>query len=261
MMVRRVRGGERTAFLAGFVLDRILSGRIFCLSGLSCRRVTRLVTLLRNHMMPAATNVARKIGLFGGSFDPVHLGHLWIAQAAWETLGLDVVRWLPAAKNPLKPNAPIASDEQRIAMLRLSIAGDQRFEIDDREIRRGKVSYTVDTLGELAQEQPDASFTLIIGGDSLADFARWHRPEEILKLAQVAAVARGGLGELDYRVFDPFIDQAGRKKIESNEIRMPVIEISSREIRDRAERGRPIRYFVPAAVEAFIDAEKIYGAK
>jgi nicotinate-nucleotide adenylyltransferase len=92
--------------------------------------------------MSVATKVGLKIGLFGGSFDPVHLGHLWIAQAAWETLGLDIVRWLPTAKNPLKPSAPLASDEQRLAMLRLAIGGDQRFEIDDREIRRGQVSYS-----------------------------------------------------------------------------------------------------------------------
>jgi nicotinate-nucleotide adenylyltransferase len=103
--------------------------------------------------------------------------------------------------------------------------------------------------------------TLIVGGDSLADFGRWHRPKEILQLAQLAVVARGGIGPLDYGVLDPFVNQEDRKKIESNEIRMPVIEICSREIRDRVDNQRPVRYFVPAAVEALIDAEKIYREK
>ena len=106
--------------------------------------------------------------MFGGSFDPVHLGHLWIAEAARETLALTELRWIPAAQSPLKSGGPIATGSQRMTMLQLALAGLEGTIVDDRELRRGDVSYTVDTISDLQRELPGAELVLIIGSDSLA---------------------------------------------------------------------------------------------
>ena len=109
-----------------------------------------------------------RIGLFGGSFDPIHVGHLWIAEAARETLALDQVRWIPTATSPLKPGGAVASDQDRVQMLKLALAENPYYELDEREIQRGGVSYTVDTVTALIGEMPEAQFFMIIGSDSLA---------------------------------------------------------------------------------------------
>lgn len=211
-----------------------------------------------NHSPLAGDRHPRRIGVFGGSFDPVHWGHLWIAAAAHQTLGLDVVKWIPAATSPLKPNGPVAGDDQRLAMLRLAISGDDRFEIDERELSRGDVSYTVDTLAELVDGEPEADWFLIIGGDSLATLDRWNQPGRIAEMATIAPVRRGGEGALDYTAARTVLSGKQASDVRANEIPMPAIEISSREIRARVESGQSIRYLVPAAVEALIEAELIY---
>ena len=104
-----------------------------------------------------------RIGVLGGSFDPPHIGHLWIAEAARESLALDEVRWIPAAISPLKPDGPTATDEQRLQMVRLAVSGCEGYVVDDRELRRGSVSYTTDTLRELAEEYPEAEVFFIMG--------------------------------------------------------------------------------------------------
>ena len=200
----------------------------------------------------------RRVGIFGGSFDPVHLGHLWIASAAAETLNLDVVRWIPAAVSPLKPDGPRASDEDRLMMVRLATGGDPRFTVDDRELRREGVSYTVETLREIASEETDAALFLIVGGDSVATFDQWREPAAILELATLAAVRRGGEGEVPYPVLAPFCDPERLKQVVASEIVMPAIELSSSDLRRRIAEGCSVRYRVPAAVEAFIEAGKLY---
>lgn len=200
--------------------------------------------------------MARKIGVFGGSFDPVHLGHLWISEAARETLSLDEVRWLPAATSPLKPDGPVASDEARLRMVRLAVSGNPYFVVDDREIRRGKISYTVDTIAEIMEEHPDDELFLIIGGDSLASFGLWHQPKKLLGMVTLAIVARGGIPAPDLAVIKSYETRSvDRHQIVS----MPLIEVSSREIRARIAAGKTIRYQVPAPVDAMIRAESLYA--
>ena len=199
-----------------------------------------------------------RIGIFGGSFDPVHIGHLWIAQAAIETLRLDQVRWIPAANSPLKPNGPVASDQDRLQMVRLAVSGCEDHVVDDREIKRGDVSYTVDTLEELAGEYPQAELFLIIGSDSLQSFPRWYRPDRLLELATPAVVQRGGADQIDFSVLAGLADQTEIDKISKQVIQMPVIELSSTELRQRVTTGRSIRFKVPRAVEALIEANEIY---
>ncbi|TWU59317.1 Nicotinate-nucleotide adenylyltransferase [Rubripirellula tenax] len=201
--------------------------------------------------------MSKRIGIYGGSFDPVHVGHLWIAEAARESLSLDEVRWIPAATSPLKPSGPVASNEDRLQMLRLAISGNSNFAIDDREILRGDVSYTVDTIAEMKAESPSDQYFLIIGSDSLASFDRWHQPARLLTMVEVAVVQRGGDPPIDFAVLDPFSDgnSAGH-----HVIAMPVIEVSSSDLRQRRANGKSIRYRVPRPVEAFIAAEKLYGS-
>ena len=201
-----------------------------------------------------------RLGVFGGSFDPVHIGHFWIAEAALETLGLDVIHWVPAATSPLKRGGPVASEDDRLEMLRLAIAGSERHLVDDREIRRGEISYTVDTVTEFQREFPEAEVVFIIGSDSLASIRRWHEPERLLQMAIPAVVQRGGEPEIDFSVLDGLVGQERLEQIRAAVVPMPVLELSSSELRSRLARGRSIRYRTPRAVEAMIRAKGLYRA-
>jgi len=201
-----------------------------------------------------------RIGIFGGSFDPVHLGHLWIAEIALESLELDEVRWIPAAKSPLKPGGPVASEDDRVQMVRLAVAGCGQHIVDDCEIRRGEISYTVDTIVEMKTRFPDAEFLIIMGSDSLATIRKWHQPDRLLQLAIPAVVQRGGEPAIDFSVLDGLIDQEGIERISRHVIPMPLIELSSSDLRRRIADGRSIRFRVPRAVEAMIASKGLYVA-
>ena len=216
-----------------------------------------------------------RIGIFGGSFDPIHVGHLMIAETAREQLRLDRVVFLPAAQSPLKQEVTPTDSKARVEMIRLAIGGHPQFMLDQREIDRGGVSYTVDTLKEMTSEnfnlgdtsesdtaEPDTAqpieWFFLIGGDSLEDFPRWKSPEEIVRLASMAVVARGGSPALDFSVLNPYCDADSVIEIINNQIKMPQIEISSSDIRNRIASGKSIRYLVPPAVAAYIDAKQLY---
>ncbi len=200
-----------------------------------------------------------RIGVFGGSFDPVHIGHLWIAESAAESLGLDQVRWIPAATSPLKPEGPQASAELRTQMLRLALAGSPTHIVDDREIRRGDVSYTIDTLGSLRDEFPGDELFLIIGSDSLATLEKWRRPEEILALAKLAVIQRAADPPIDASVITRVSGDSASTEANCIAVPVPQIEISSGELRERVRTGKSIRYRTPRAVEALIQAERLYA--
>ncbi|MGI9471834.1 MAG: nicotinate (nicotinamide) nucleotide adenylyltransferase [Rubripirellula sp.] len=202
-----------------------------------------------------------RIGVLGGSFDPPHIGHLWIAEAALESLELDEIRWIPAAISPLKPNGPTATAEQRLQMLRLAVSGCPDYEVDDRELQRGRVSYTTDTLDELKAELPQSELFLIMGSDSLATIRQWHEPAKLLRLATLAVVQRGGDETSDLGVLDGLAEHDALKAIEDARIPMPLIELSSREIRKRVEQNRSIRFRTTRSVEAYIQAERIYSER
>ncbi|WP_153556625.1 nicotinate-nucleotide adenylyltransferase [Roseimaritima sediminicola] len=199
-----------------------------------------------------------RIGIFGGSFDPVHHGHLLIALRAWEQLHLDHVRMIPAAQSPLKPPGTHAAASERLEMLRLATGGTDCLVVDDRELRRGGVSYTVDTLQELRDGEPSAEWFLVVGADSLASLPQWHRPERLLRLATLAVVRRGGQPPLDYGVLASLADAETIARCRAAEIRMPLIEMSSSDLRRRVAEGRTIRFQTPRAVEAYIDSHRLY---
>jgi nicotinate-nucleotide adenylyltransferase len=188
---------------------------------------------------------AVRVGVFGGTFDPVHVGHLAIANAALESIPLDRVLFVLARRSPLKERGPVAPEADRLRMLELAVAGEPRFAVSRAELDRDGPSYTVETLERLAGD--DALF-LILGSDAIADFSRWKDPERIAKLATLVVAERPGAPE---RVGDgPIV------KIDA-----PRLDISSRELRARAARGRSLRYLVPDPVWKHIEARGLYRAE
>ena len=199
-----------------------------------------------------------RLGVFGGTFDPIHLGHLILAEQARERLRLDEVLFLPAAAPPHKQSREITSGARRLEMVELAIAGNACFSASDLEWRREGLSYTVDTLRELRIERPDACLFLLLGADSLHDLPQWHQPEEIARLARIAVVERPGSPPIDVRALAPPLTDEQAAAVAEHLVPIPLIEISSTAIRQRAAAGRSIRYLVPPAVEAYIDAHGLY---
>lgn len=199
--------------------------------------------------------VSQRVGILGGTFDPIHFGHLAAAQEVAWVLGLARVLFVPAHLQPLKGAAPGAAPADRAAMVRLAIAGNPLFELSTLELDRGGISYTVDTLRELRRADPAAAYWFILGMDSLVDLARWHRPDEIFSLVEVAAVHRAGWDRVDVEALQAEIPAArGRVRI----VRIPGVDIASSDLRDRVRQGRPIRYLVPDDVAAYIEAKGLY---
>lgn len=201
-----------------------------------------------------------RLGLFGGSFDPVHNGHLLLAECCREQCRLDQVWFVPAAVAPHKQDQTAASDEHRLEMLMLAVAGHPGFEVCDIEVERGGVSYTVDTLRAIADEQPDAELFLLMGADTLADLVNWHQPAEVCELARPVVVARAGEPEPDYAALVEVVTAERLESFRQQRVIMPQLELSSREIRRRVAVGESIRYQTPRAVEKYIEAQELYGA-
>ena len=188
-----------------------------------------------------------KLGIFGGSFDPVHLGHLLVAQAAVEELGLDCLFFIPAAQSPFKPENKPASAAIRLQLLRLALAGKTDCEIDDQEIRRGGISYTVDTLRDYAGKFPAAKLFYLIGADNVPKLNEWREPVELARRAEFVAIPRPGGAPPVFPV--PF---CGRL------LRGFPFAVSSSEIRARVQAGLTIENLVPAAVREAIGHHRLY---
>lgn len=198
-----------------------------------------------------------RVGIYGGSFDPIHIAHLLLAETAAEQLQLDQVRFLPAAQSPLKDYAPAAPTARR-EMVQLAISGNSRFVLDDRELSRQGKSYTIDTLEQLSREFPNARLFLLIGSDSLKDFSKWYRPRDICQLAEVAVAHRGGEPTPDFEVLQGIATPEQITSIQGNTIEMPLLDIRSSELRGRIAKGMSIRYRVPAAVAAYLQHHQLY---
>jgi nicotinate-nucleotide adenylyltransferase len=199
-----------------------------------------------------------RLGLLGGTFDPVHLGHLLLAECCREQLPLDRVLFLPAAVPPHKRDRELTAASERIEMLELAIAGHERFAVSRLEIDRGGVSYTVDTLRHFRQEDPAGDLFLLIGADMLRDLPHWREAEDVCRLAIVAAVRRAGGGDLD---FTALADVASSERIDlfrRHQVEMPAIGLCSTGIRRRVAAGQSIRYQTPRAVEKYIETHGLY---
>lgn len=198
--------------------------------------------------------MARRIGIFGGTFNPPHNAHMMLAEAAVENLDLDHVLLLPARTPPHKPVPDDPGAAMRFELTELAAAGDERLVVSDIELRRDGPSYTVDTLAEIHAAEPDAELLLILGGDMAIDFPRWHEPAQIAQLATLAVVERGS--------FDRSAIAGALMRFEDARVKlfsMPRCEISSTEVRARIARGLPILHWVPRPVADEIAALGIYG--
>lgn len=185
-----------------------------------------------------------RLGVYGGAYDPPHLGHLVAASDACEALGLDRLLWIPSAVHPLKPVRTAA--DVRLEMVRAAVAGDGRFVADGLELQRPGPSYTVDTLRELRAREPEAELFFLTGADNLRELPRWREPGEIARLATLAVLERAG----EVLPADPPIPAVA--------VTVTRVDVSSTDIRRRVAAGQSIRYLVPEAVRTVIERERLY---
>jgi nicotinate-nucleotide adenylyltransferase len=188
--------------------------------------------------------------IFGGSFDPPHIGHLLVAQDACDHLALDRLILVPAATQPLKAGRASASAEHRLAMVRELAADDRRLEVSPMEVERGGLSFTVDTLSAVAKAHPSAELYLLVGADVLETFQQWREPERIRSLARLAVFQRGEA--------PADADRSWRDRVGVVWLPNRRIDVSSTEIRERVRKGKSIRGFVTDAVAAYIARAGLY---
>jgi len=189
----------------------------------------------------------QRIGIFGGSFDPVHFGHLLVAQAALEELKLERLYFIPAAQSPFKPENQAAPGSERLRLLRLALAGKTDCEVDDQEIKRGGISYTVDTLRDYARRFPQAQLLYLIGADNVATLPKWREAAELARLAEFVAIPRPGQPPVSFP--PPF---RGRM------LAGFPFSVSSSQIRSRVKAGLPIDTLVPPPVAETIRNNRLY---
>lgn len=200
-----------------------------------------------------------RLGIFGGSFDPVHLGHLFLAECCREKCALDQVLFVPAAVSPHKQDAHPTDAKARVEMLQLAIGGHEVFDVSTFEIHRSGVSYTVDTLSAMKEQHDNPELFFLMGADSLPLFPTWREPSRICELATLVIVGRQGSPPPDLDVLSEVTTPARITAMREVQFQMPLVEFSSSEIRRRVAAGESIRYQTPRAVEAYIWAEKLYG--
>ena len=200
-----------------------------------------------------------KVGIMGGTFDPIHMGHLMLAQSAYEELGLEKVVFMVAGNPPHKSSrSDVADVSHRVKMTEMAIEDDIRFEMNLIETYSKKTSYTYETLQKLTESNPENEYYFIIGEDSLVDFSKWKNPEIISKLCKIAVGHRPG---------SSFEDISKILEIRNNEyndcfvlVRTPGIDISSSVVRDRLDNGLSVRYYIPDKVFEYINAHNLYNA-
>ena len=197
-----------------------------------------------------------RVGILGGAFNPPHIGHLVCAQEAIGQLDLEKVVFVPTARPPHREIEQDPGIEVRVELCEAAIAGDDRFQLSRIELDREGPSYTVDTLREMHKASPGDELFLLMGGDQAAALSDWHEPEEVLKLAVVAAVERVGHSRNAISI------KLGRLKGARDVVvlAMPVMQVSSSLVRRRVADGKPIRYLVPDRVEEYIRERNLYGA-
>ena len=204
-------------------------------------------------------SIARRIGILGGTFDPVHIGHLIIAQDALERFELSEVVFIPAAFPPHKRHLQQVDVQHRYNMLKLATEVDLRFSVSDLEVQRGGVSYTIDTIRHLRFERPDVQWVLIVGSDTLVDLRSWYKIDDLLELCDFASFMRPG--EHDFAEIEKklqWMPIQRRETLLSNLVEAHLVEISSTEIRMRVAEGLGIRYLVPPEVEMYICEHGLY---
>jgi nicotinate-nucleotide adenylyltransferase len=198
----------------------------------------------------SSQNKRKKVGLYGGTFDPIHSVHLMVAEQARDALGLDEIWFLPARIPPHKRLKRITPDVHRVAMVERAIAGNPCFSLNkiELELEADQPSYTYDTVRIVKERYPGVDFYFIIGGDMAAHLPKWYKIDELIKMVQFVALARPG-----YKMENPYMQHV----IEAD---MPQLDVSSSMIRERVASGRSIRYLVPEEVRLYIEEKRLYEA-
>jgi nicotinate-nucleotide adenylyltransferase len=201
-----------------------------------------------------------RVGLFGGTFNPVHIGHLIVARSVFEHLKLDRMVLIPSANPPHKGPEGVADAEDRLAMLRLAVADEPGFAVSNCEIERPGPSYTIDTIIAFRQDLGDeAELHWLIGADSLSELASWHRVEDLVALCRIVTAARPGWESPD---LSALVERVGEREVgllREGILPTPRIDISASEIRRRVRGGRSVRWLVPETVARYIDRRGLYG--
>lgn len=197
-----------------------------------------------------------KVGIMGGTFDPVHIGHLILGESAYTQFGLDRVLFMPSGNPPHKQKRDGATNDQRVDMVRLAIRGNPHFELSLEEMHEDGYTYTKETLKRLTGENPDTDYFFIMGADSLFDFDDWMCPDEIAKLCTIVVAVRDGLPT---QKLDDEIQRVSRKyHADIRKLSSPNLDISSHMIRRWVREGGSIRYYVPEAVREYIQENGVY---
>ena len=196
---------------------------------------------------PTTSSAGQRIGLFGGTFDPVHLGHLLVAQAAREELSLTRLFYILAAQSPFKPERQPTPPEQRVRLLRLALAGQEWCGIDDQEVQRGGLSYTIDTVKDYTERFPQAQLFYLVGADHVPQLTKWREAKELARLAQFVVIPRPGQAEVPLPA--PF---------QGRTLAGFPLGLSSSQIRQRVVAGLPIDHLVPSSVAEVIHNNRLY---
>lgn len=200
-----------------------------------------------------------KLILFGGSFDPIHKGHLDVARYSFEKIGVDKLFFIPAKRSPHKKDFPSVSDEHRATMIRLAIGKTEQFEISDLELKRSAPSYTIDTVFEFKEDYGNsAEIFWLIGADAIKSLDRWHRVTDLVDACNVCVMYRSGFKRPDFTEFREHLGQNRVEKLDKFVISTPLIDISSTDIRRNIARGLDVSAFLPSAVLGYIEQHKLY---
>jgi nicotinate-nucleotide adenylyltransferase len=201
-----------------------------------------------------------RIGIFGGTFDPIHYGHLILAEQCREQGQLDEVWLVPAPRPPHKGEHAMTRFEQRVEMLALAIAGNPAFRIDELENERSGASYTAETLAELHRRHPAHEFFLLVGSDTLRDLPHWREPQRVVQLASLLVMHRPNNEVMPVEELRTRLQLPEATPLRVEVVETPLIDIASRDLRRRAAAGHSLRYFLPRAVEIYIQDKKLYRA-
>ena len=202
----------------------------------------------------------QKIALFGGTFDPVHLGHIAVAADAVEQIGAEKLVFVPAKRSPLKGFLPKASDEHRLAMIALAIANNEKFEVSDFELNKPAPSYTLETVREFQADcASDCSIYWLVGADSVNDLQHWYAIEELIDACNVCTMCRAGCEPPDYGKFEALWGRSRVEKLQRNIVQTPLVDASSTEIRRRLAAGEDVSDMLHGDVEDYIRRHALYG--
>ena len=200
-----------------------------------------------------------KIIMFGGTFDPIHCGHIQVARAAMKHIEAQQVIWIPARRSPHKQQLPLASDSDRLEMIRRVISACPSFTLSDCELNRPEPSYTLDTVLEFRRQfGPQVELVWLVGADAVRDLPRWYRISEVMDNCTLAVMYRAGYPKPDFTACKPHFTHQQIQKLEDSVIPVPLVDISSTEIRNRLSKGQNVSEMLPPEVDEYIKTRRLY---